>query len=270
MSLSNIADEIDHSITNTLITHNEEFGIAFSGGIDSTVLAKICEKKLKNRFVLLTIGFPNSNDIEFAKKIATQLDQIEHKIFEINNQRFIDDLKYILEYNQCNNISHIENCLAFYYISILAKKNNIKLVITANGLDELFCGYDIFRRIYNRGIEEIQMMIEKKLKNEYVLMQEINYITNKLGIQIKQPFLSKNFVRFAKKIPIDKKILSSQDYLRKHILREFAVSINVPTESALRPKKALQYGSEIHKNLLKILKNPEIKSIVEGKKPHQN
>lgn len=269
MLLENMLDEINQTVKNTLIMQDKKFGIAFSGGIDSTILSKICENNLKNRFILLTIGFPNSNDIEFAKKIALQLDQIDHKILEIDSKRFAVDLKFILENNHCNNISHIENCLAFYYISLLAKKNKLKLVITANGFDELFCGYDIFRRIYDNGEEEIKNMIDKKLKNEHILMNEINNITNKLDIQIKQPFLSKKFISFAKKIPIENKIKGNDDYLRKHILRDLAVLINVPNESSMRPKKALQYGSQIHKNVLKVLvRNSEIKNILEKKKPH--
>jgi asparagine synthase (glutamine-hydrolysing) len=34
---------------------------------------------------------------------------------------------------------------------------------------------------------------------------------------------------------------------RKHILRQVALSVGVPEESAMKPKKALQYGSLIHK-----------------------
>jgi asparagine synthase (glutamine-hydrolysing) len=40
--------------------------------------------------------------------------------------------------------------------------------------------------------------------------------------------------------------------IRKHILREVALALGVPEESAMKPKKALQYGSSIHKYLRKI------------------
>jgi asparagine synthase (glutamine-hydrolysing) len=35
--------------------------------------------------------------------------------------------------------------------------------------------------------------------------------------------------------------------IRKHILRRTALALGVPEESAMKPKKALQYGSSIHK-----------------------
>jgi len=40
--------------------------------------------------------------------------------------------------------------------------------------------------------------------------------------------------------------------VRKHILRKVALEIGVPEESAMKPKKALQYGSSIHKNFKKV------------------
>jgi asparagine synthase (glutamine-hydrolysing) len=35
--------------------------------------------------------------------------------------------------------------------------------------------------------------------------------------------------------------------IRKHIMRRLALDIGVPQDSAMKPKKALQYGSLIHK-----------------------
>ena len=50
------------------------------------------------------------------------------------------------------------------------------------------------------------------------------------------------------------KIKDKDDLVRKHIVRKLAISIGVPEESALKLKKAMQYGSLIHKNLLKVKK----------------
>ena len=47
----------------------DNFGILFSGGIDSTLIAFIC-KKLNKNFTCYTVGLENSQDIEAAKIIA--------------------------------------------------------------------------------------------------------------------------------------------------------------------------------------------------------
>ena len=46
-------------------------------------------------------------------------------------------------------------------------------------------------------------------------------------------------------------IKDSDDLFRKHIIRELALKIGVPEISANKRKKALQYGSLIHKALIK-------------------
>jgi asparagine synthase (glutamine-hydrolysing) len=54
------------------------------------------------------------------------------------------------------------------------------------------------------------------------------------------------------KIPIYSKIVSHDDVLRKHIIRKIALSFEIPPEVVIRRKKALQYGSLIHKYYKKI------------------
>jgi asparagine synthase (glutamine-hydrolysing) len=248
---------------NDCIGREDYFGIAFSGGIDSSLLAKISKNIYKEKVILLSIGFPFSHDLEFSKKMANELNII-HFIYEIQNKEFNLIVNKVIDNLKCNNISHIENCIAFYFISILSYLHGCKLVLTANGFDELFCGYDKYRQVLIQGQEELKNFMEQKIKNELTLVDEIDNFSKEFNVKIKQPFLTPSFIDFAKKIPIEKKILSANDHLRKHILREIAVSLNVPIESAMKPKKALQYGTLIHKNLINIIntdKNIKLKLV---------
>jgi asparagine synthase (glutamine-hydrolysing) len=125
--------------------------------------------------------------------------------------------------------------------------------LSANGCDELFCGYDGYRRAYNHGGEaEISTVMDSNIANEFALIGEIKIVADQLGVQVRQPFLSPRFIKFAKTIPIDQKIKGPDDMTRKHILRQVALAIGVPEESAMKPKKALQYGSSIHKHFEEI------------------
>jgi asparagine synthase (glutamine-hydrolysing) len=78
-------------------------------------------------------------------------------------------------------------------------------------------------------------------------MEEIGIVASYYGVSIRKPFLSEKFIKFANTIPIDEKIKSEDDMLRKHIIRRLAVDMGVPKKVAMKPKKALQYGSLIHK-----------------------
>ena len=227
-----------------------KIGIAFSGGIDSTLLAMIC-KNMNIDTTLLTVGFPDSNDIEFSKSISHKIN-MNHKILEIEKGDLSVITKKIKNEISCSNTSHIENCIAFNYIAKLASNNDIRVVLTANGFDELFCGYNNFRFIFNQGSDSINKTIESKILNEVELTNEIKQVAKEYRVSILQPFLSKGFISVAMKFPIYNKIVSNDDVLRKHIIRKIALSFDLPPEVIFRRKKAIQYGSLIHKYHKKI------------------
>ena len=93
--------------------------------------------------------------------------------------------------------------------------------------------------------------MNSKLDNELKMMKAVNDVSSEFNVKILQPFLSERFISFAKKIPVSEKIKNSEDLLRKHIIRQAAIEVGVPEISATQRKKALQYGSLIHKTLIK-------------------
>ena len=54
-----------------------------------------------------------------------------------------------------DNLSWNENSIAFYYVSKLAKSLGISTVVTANGIDELFCGYNSYREAIRIRVDEV-------------------------------------------------------------------------------------------------------------------
>ncbi len=78
--LTEIQNAVKESIT------EKKIGIAFSGGVDSTLVSKIC-KDLEFDITLLTIGFPDSHDISFAKDVNEILN-FTHEISKIDHDSF--------------------------------------------------------------------------------------------------------------------------------------------------------------------------------------
>ena len=136
-------------------------------------------------------------------------------------------------------------------MSKLAKSLGISTVITANGIDELFCGYNSYREAISISENEVQKMMDLKLQNEKDMMIAVNNVSSEFGVTIVQPLLTDSFIDYAKTISISKKIHGPDDLLRKHVIRELAIECKVPRISAYKQKKALQYGTQIHKSLLK-------------------
>jgi len=242
-----LLDEMQNAVKETV--SDKKVGVAFSGGVDSTLLAKLV-KDMEHDIHLLTIGFQDSHDINFAKEV-NQILNFPHSISEIDPEKFKEVSQKINQIIKSDNLSWNENSIAFYYVAELAQKNGLRTVVTANGIDELFCGYNSYRESIEKGEDEVVKMMNDKLKNEKEMMVAINAVTAEFGVTMIQPFLLPNFIEYAKKIPISEKIHDPDDMQRKHSIRELAVDKGIPEEAARKQKKALQYGSQIHKSLLK-------------------
>ena len=61
-----LLDEMQNAVKETV--SDKKVGVAFSGGVDSTLLAKLV-KDMGHDIHLLTIGFQDSHDINFAKEV---------------------------------------------------------------------------------------------------------------------------------------------------------------------------------------------------------
>jgi len=242
-----LLDEMQNAVKETV--SDKKVGVAFSGGVDSTLLAKLV-KDMGYDVHLLTIGFQDSHDINFAKEV-NQILNFPHSISEIDPEKFKEVSQKINQTIKSDNLSWNENSIAFYYVAELAQKNGLKTVVTANGIDELFCGYNSYREAIEKGEDEVVKMMNDKLKNEKEMMVAINAVTAEFGVTMIQPFLLPNFIEYAKKIPISEKIHGPDDMQRKHPIRELAMDYGIPEIVAQKQKKALQYGSQIHKSLLK-------------------
>ena len=78
-----LLDEMQNAIKNTVT--DKKIGVAFSGGVDSTLLAKLV-KDMGYDIHLLTIGFQDSHDINFAKEV-NQILSFPHSVSEIDPEK---------------------------------------------------------------------------------------------------------------------------------------------------------------------------------------
>lgn len=238
-------------------------GVAFSGGVDSSLLARLCSDQGKN-VQLLTVGFFDAQKKDEIKKTSSILN-LPIFIKELDLDALEKDLKNIIK-SKPSSLVELEIVLAFYQVFKLAKDNGIRTVLSANGIDELFCGYNKYKEILeNKGTEGIKNETDEFLANAKKTFLMNKKTASDLGIDFIEPFLDDEFIEFAREIPVELKIKNPQDNLRKHIIREVALDLNVPREIALKRKDSMQYSTSIHAAIEKLARRnftkPEAKKL---------
>ena len=131
----------------------------------------------------------------------------------------------------------------------MAKEKGIEVMLTGSGAEELFVGYHRYYSIYEEGKE-----LDKILQEEFRGLPKgdtgmINKVVRKAGLEPRHPFINKKLADFIFSIPLEKRMEDKE--LKKGLLREAAKLIGVPETVLKRRKRAAQYGSGVHRIIMK-------------------
>jgi asparagine synthase (glutamine-hydrolysing) len=240
-----VAEELKQRVYQVIQMIDEKnIAVAFSGGVDSSFLAKACKDSGKTA-TLLTVGFSSQVDIELSDRASKALG-LNFYSDQVSLEELENGLRTVLATITLDRLVRLENCVCFFYVFRLAMSRGLKIVVSANGMDELFCGYSAFKAQYGNELATRSLM-DTLIKTAIADKAEIDKVSALFKVKYLCPFLSNDFVDYAVQIPLEHKIRGAGDNVRKHVLREAALLAGVPHEAAFRAKKAFQYSSGIHK-----------------------
>ena len=234
-------------------THHQNIGIAFSGGVDSTLLAFLCTK-LNKKFTLYNTGIAGAPDICWATRIAQFYNwPLKQRVCTLEEAEDIIEKTVTL----IPEPTVVKTGIAApeYVVLDMVKKDNVDVLLGGLGPEELFAGYGRHKQAFkdNRVHEECWDGLKKIWDND--LTRDLAVI-NHFNINMQCPFLDKEVVKFAMQIAPELKI---NETTKKIILLETAVHLGLEKEFAFRPKKAMQYGSGFHTAIEKLAKKKGFK-----------
>jgi asparagine synthase (glutamine-hydrolysing) len=234
--LERLCEAIETSVEESC---KEPVTVAFSGGIDSSLVAF-----LANKFTdveLIAVGTPNSYDLEAAVSAAKMIDMKLRTII-------IEPSEMVLEgFNMQKELKlspiEIEFMLPFW---IATKNSTNPILMCGQGADELFGGYARFRKknAKNNLTKEVKDLINRLPDRE-------KKITDLFNRNLSCPYLSKDVIKAAEKFTIKERI----GKVGKVPLREAASKLKLPEDIVNRKKKAAQYGSGSQKAIKDIIKH---------------
>ena len=166
-SLSEWRDELNDLVRDACrirLRADVPVGAYLSGGLDSTYTTSIVKRFFNNQLCTFSVSFTDNRFDEAAFQMrAVESLGTDHRMIRLSDRDIGDVFPDV--------IWHAETPLLrtapapLFQLSKLVRENNFKVVLTGEGSDEIFAGYDIFKedRIRRFWAEEPESKLRPKL-----------------------------------------------------------------------------------------------------------
>jgi len=220
----------------------DKFGIMFSGGIDSTLIAHLTKKANKD-FICYTVSVGESKDLQAAKQIAEEYN-FPLKIIGVDVERCIPK---VIDIINDTNIVKVSVGIVTYAVCEQAKKDGINILYGGLGAEDIFAGYKRHKdsnSINQECLNGLKIIYEKDISRD-------ESIAKTFDVTLKAPYLNRKLVEYSLRIPGELKIDKNNN---KNILRKTAEYFGIKEKYCQRKKVAAQYGSNVDKEIEKLAK----------------
>jgi len=209
--------------------------IALSGGLDSTILA-YCLRERKPKTVAVVARDFVGNDLVFCQLASKRLN-LPLTIIKAGTSEILDALEKTITILGNFNDIEIRNNVVMYLAIKWAKDKGLNGIITGDGADELFAGYNF---LLNKKREELKTELQRISSIMHFPTQKIG---DAIGVRIETPYLDESIKEIAKKTPPSLLIRDEKGKrYGKWILRK-TFENKIPSEITWRQKSPMQDGS---------------------------
>ena len=229
--------DIDQCMTTlqNAVRECESEWIALSGGLDSSILAHLRKDLNPQAITIITKDFLGT-DLTFAQIIAKHTG-LPLSLMQVTMEEVLDSINETIKILDNFNDIEIRNSIVPYLYLNLLKKKGVDSVITGDGADEIFAGYNF---LLKKSKDELDQELERIKK---IMHFPSKNIAKSLNMKVETPFLNEDVIKFSNSIPISRKINVKEDKkYGKWILRE-TFEKDLPKNIIWREKSPMQDGS---------------------------
>jgi len=149
MTFKEACDGVREHLSNAIIirleTSDVEVGTYLSGGVDSSIITKVCEKSKKDR-LLTTFSICFSDPLYSERKYQETIlkeSNLKNLCIDISYNDILNNFEKSIDY--AGSPIFRTALVPMSKLSNLVHEDKIKVVITGEGADEVFWGYNIFK-----------------------------------------------------------------------------------------------------------------------------
>lgn len=243
------ACSLEEAIVTAVNLRSDEGVVAFSGGVDSALIAGLA------RLPCVTVGVEGSHDATWAAKAARMMD-LDLEIVTPRENEVAEALDRVVRViPEPTNPLEVSIATTLYFAAEWAAEHGHTRILSGQGADELFGGYARYLSSLDlaRDLDRDFADLGRQRRRDQA-------VATLLGTNLSLPYLDVRVVRAARAIPAEEMVRGG---VRKHPLRVVAEH-HIPTEMAWAEKKAMQYGSGIWKVIQRLARRNGYKKSVQG------
>lgn len=209
--------------------------ISLSGGLDSTIISYFLKERKPSGIAVIAQDFV-STDLTYCQMASNRFN-IPLTIHSVSTPEILTAIEDTIKILENFNDIEIRNNVVMYLAIKWAKDQGYSGIITGDGADELFAGYNFL-------VNKPQDLLDKEIQRVCNIMHfPTQKIGETLGIKIESPFLDKKTIEFAKNISSELKVRNEGGKrYGKWILRK-TFEKEIPQKIAWREKSPMQEGS---------------------------
>ena len=241
-ALEAIRDTLVHSVRERMMA-DVPVGVFLSGGLDSSIIAAILARLSEPGTVVQSFaaGTEGSSDLAAARVVAEYLG-LDHHERVYSDDDVVAVLPEAVRSTESYEPSLVRSAVPNFLLSELAARH-LKVVLTGEGADELFAGYHHLRGL---DLDALQAALAEGVAALHHLnLQRCDRVTMAHGLEARVPFLSRDMLALALRIPMEWKLLGDdgqEQAQEKALLRE-AFAGWLPDEILWRRKEQFGDGS---------------------------
>jgi asparagine synthase (glutamine-hydrolysing) len=232
------------------LTHRVPFsaptGCLLSGGLDSSVVAWLAHDNYKKKFgddarlMTFAVGMGESEDIKNARLMAAHINSDHHELI-VGLDQILEALPDVIYYLESFDPSLVRSAAANYLISRYAKEMGLEVLLSGEGGDELFCGYQYLMRFPADELFARQMECLGFLHNNASLRLDRMNLAN--SIRVVAPLISGQLLTYTLSIPAEFKLKRDDGpAIEKWIFRKAFEDV-LPQKILWRLKQEFSQGS---------------------------